>query len=168
LSDRLKELAARVKEVSSSVHDLSHRLHPSKLEQLGLVAAVRSLCKEFADGRSLPIDFTHANVPHEIPEDVALCLYRIVQEGLSNVLKHSRARHVGVNLSTSQGVIVLGIYDDGSGFNVQTIQSGRGLGFVNIRERLHLVGGELEIDSAESGGGTRLSVRVPLAGPIAL
>src|SRR5262249_58262524 len=96
---RLEALLARVKQLSSSVHDLSHQLHPSKLEQLGLVAAVRGLCKELTQSHGLPIEFTHHEVPEAIPEDTALCLYRIVQEALGNVLKHSGAPHPRLHLT---------------------------------------------------------------------
>src|SRR5206468_6181161 len=69
LGERMQELSGRVKQLSSSVHDLSHQLHPAKLEQLGLVAAVRGLCKELAQGHGLPIEFTHLAVPEALPED---------------------------------------------------------------------------------------------------
>jgi PAS domain S-box-containing protein len=158
---RLAQFAARVKELSTSVHDLSHQLHPSKLEQLGLVAAVRSLCKELTDGGRLPIEFTHKDVPDRIPEDAALCVYRIVQEALSNVIKHSGARHAGVDLSSIDGTVVLRIVDDGTGFDPGKVHALRGLGLVNMRERLHLVNGEIAIDSKPSGG-TRIRVSVPV------
>ena len=97
LGERIQELSARVKELSSSVHNLSHQLHPSKLEQLGLVPAVRGLCKELTRSHGLPITFTHHEVPDTLPNDAALCLYRIVQEALGNVVKHSRAGHAKSN-----------------------------------------------------------------------
>jgi PAS domain S-box-containing protein len=161
LPERLRALAARVKELSTSVHDLSHQLHPSKLEQLGLVAAVRSLCQELANGRSLAIEFTHAGLPHKIPEDVALCLYRIAQEALANVIKHSGAKHAGVDLSFSARTIVMRIVDDGVGFEPQQLPGAGGLGFVNMQERLYLVGGRVTIQS-NSPGGTSITVGVPI------
>jgi signal transduction histidine kinase len=156
-------LSAQVKQLSSSVHDLSHQLHPSKLEQLGLLAAVRGLCKELTQAQGLPIEFTHDEVPEAVPEDVVLCLYRIVQEALQNVIKHSGAHHAGVELSGSAGAIWLRIVDDGRGFDPRSVAGKGGLGLVGMRERLHLVGGEITIDSRPAEG-TRIEVRVPLGG----
>ncbi len=158
---RLRELSARVKELSSSVHDLSHQLHPSKLEQLGLVAAVRGLCKELAQGHGLAIEFLSKDIPEAVPEDVALCLYRVAQEALRNVIRHSGARHAGVELSASAGGICLQIDDDGAGFDPASAWGTEGLGLVSMRERLHLVGGSIAIDARPSGG-TRVEVQVPL------
>jgi PAS domain S-box-containing protein len=158
---RVRKMSARVKDLSSTVHDLSHRLHPSKLEQLGLVAAVRSLCRELTQGHRLPIECTHHEVPGSIPEDTALCLYRIVQEALRNVVKHSGAQHAGVELSGTADAIRLRIVDDGIGFAPGSVDGKCGLGLVGMRERLHLVHGEITIDSRPSAG-TRIDVRVPL------
>ncbi len=160
LAARLRALSARVKQVSSTVHDLSHQLHPSKLEQLGLLAAVRSLCKELAQGRGLPVEFTHQDVPEAIPQDTALCLYRIVQEALQNVMKHSGARQAGVELTGLGGAIRLRVSDDGRGFDPASAGGNGCLGLVSMRERLRSVGGEIVIDSRPSGG-TRIEVRVP-------
>jgi signal transduction histidine kinase len=159
--ERLQGLAARAKELSSSVHDLSHQLHPSKLEQLGLVSAVRSLCKELTHARSISIEFTHEDIPQKIAEDLSLCVYRIVQEALANVLKHSGALHAAVHLCCDSGVIQLQVADDGVGFDPQQLNGSPGLGLVNIRERLNLVDGTLVVDSKPNGG-TRIEVRVPL------
>jgi PAS domain S-box-containing protein len=159
VADHVRELSTRVKELSSAVHDLSHQLHPSKLEQLGLVAAVRGLCKELAQHHGLDAKFTHWDVPPEIPETTALCLYRIVQEALRNVVKHSGTDHAVVELSGTPDGIHLRVSDDGAGFDPATAGNG-GLGLVSMRERLHLVGGEIAIDSRPSGG-TRIDVCVP-------
>jgi signal transduction histidine kinase len=161
LGGRIQELSARVKELSSSVHSLSHRLHPSKLEQLGLLAAVRSLCKELTQSHSLPIAFTHHGVPDTLPDDTALCLYRIAQEALANVVKHSGARQARVELIRGAGTVSLRIADDGAGFDPEIVDGNGGLGLVSMRERLRLVGGQITIDSRQSGG-TRIAVSVPL------
>lgn len=160
---RIQELAAQVKQLSSSVHDLSHKLHPSKLEQLGLVAAVRALCKELTQTHGLPIAFTSHQVSAPIAEDTALCLYRIVQEALRNVLKHSGAHQASVELYQSADTLFLRIVDDGTGFDPAMVHPGSGLGLASMRERLHLVGGQIAIDS-RSARGTRIDVRVPLCG----
>jgi PAS domain S-box-containing protein len=164
--DRVRELSTRLKELSSSVHDLSHQLHPSKLEQLGLVVAVRGLCKELSHSHGLDVKFTHYPEPSMVPQDTALCLYRIAQEALQNVVKHSGSRHAAVDLWETAHAICLRVVDDGIGFNVDAVGSNGGLGLVSMRERLHLVGGEITIDSGPSSG-TRIDVRVPAtaAGP---
>ncbi len=157
----MQELSARVKQLSSSVHDLSHQLHPSKLEQLGLVAALRGLCKELAQGHGLAIDFIPLAVPDKLPEDLALCLYRIVQESLGNAIKHSGARCAQVELSRDADTICLRIVDDGIGFDSTLADGKGGLGLVSMRERLRLVRGEIGITSQPSGG-TRVEVGAPL------
>jgi PAS domain S-box-containing protein len=160
---RMRELAARVKELSSSVHDLSHQLHPSKLEQLGLVTAIRGLCKELKQHHGLEVKFTHYDVPAVIPEATALCLYRIVQEALRNVVKHGETDHATVELCGTPDGIRLRVGDEGAGFDPATHSNG-GLGLVSMRERLHLVGGSIAIDSRPSGG-TQIDVRVPAPAP---
>jgi signal transduction histidine kinase len=157
----MHELSARVKQMSSSVHDLSHQLHPSKLEQLGLVSAVRSLSKEVSQTHGLPIEFTHNEELEAVPEDTALCLYRIVQEALQNVIKHSGARHASVELRGDTSAVCLRIVDDGAGFDPSLADGKGGLGLVSMRERLRLVCGEIVIGSRPSQG-TRIEVHVPL------
>jgi signal transduction histidine kinase len=157
----MQELLAEVKHLSSSVHDLSHRLHPSKLEQLGLVAAIGSLCRELTRNHGLKIEFTHDQMPAAISPDTAVCLYRIAQEGLRNAIKHSGAQQAEVALRGTADAISLRIIDHGRGFDPRRAQGKRGLGLVSMRERVRFLGGEIAIDSPPSGG-TRLYVRVPL------
>ncbi len=161
LDGRVQELLAHVKQLSSSVRDLSHRLHPSKLEQLGLVAAIGGLCKELTHSHGLKIEFTHDQMPAAIPPDTAMCLYRIAQEGLRNAIKHSGAQQAEVELSGTADAISLRIVDHGGGFDPQLVQGKSGLGLVSMRERVLHVGGEIAIDSRPAGG-TRIHARVPL------
>jgi signal transduction histidine kinase len=158
----LRELSTQVKTLSSSVHALSHQLHPSKLEQLGLVAAVRGLCSELKHTYGLAVNFTHDGVPGHLPAGAALCLYRIVQEALRNVIRHSGTNQATVELCGAGGMVVLRVADDGVGFD--PVATNGGLGLVSMRERLHLVGGEIKIDSRPSGG-TRIDVHIPLTAP---
>ncbi|HEV3449210.1 MAG TPA: PAS domain S-box protein, partial [Gemmataceae bacterium] len=160
LTGRMNELSAQVKQLSSFVHDLSHQLHPSNLEQLGLVAAIRGLCKGLTQAHGLQIEFTYDAMPETIPQDAALCLYRIAQEALGNVIKHSGARHADVELMGTPNEIDLRITDDGAGFDPTLINGREGLGLVSMRERLRLVDGEIAIDSFAAGG-TRIEVHVP-------
>ena len=161
-AERIREISDRVKQLSSVVHGLSTVLHPSKLEQLGLVAAVRGLCKELTQVHGLAIEFVAQPMPSPIPDDTALCLYRIAQEALSNVIKHSGARHARVELSGNEAGVSLRIVDDGAGFDSGTPETKEGLGLVSMRERLRLVGGAIAIDSRPSAG-TRIDVHVPLS-----
>ena len=161
-AERIREISDRVKQLSSVVHGLSTVLHPSKLEQLGLVAAVRGLCKELTQVHGLAIEFVAQPMPSPIPDDTALCLYRIAQEALSNVIKHSGARHARVELSGNEAGVSLRIVDDGAGFDSGTPETKEGLGLVSMRERLRLVGGAIAIDSRRSAG-TRIDVHVPLS-----
>jgi signal transduction histidine kinase len=157
----MQELLAQVRHLSSSVHDLSRQLHPSKLEQLGLVAAIGGLCHELARTHGLKIEFTHRQIPPVIPPDTAVCLYRIAQEGLGNAIKHSGAQRASVELSGTADAISLQIVDDGTGFDPRLIRGKGGLGLVSMRERVLHLGGEIAIDS-QPAGGTRLRARVPL------
>ena len=154
-------MSDRVRRLSSAVHELSTVLHPSKLEQLGLVAAVRGLCNEVTQVHGLPIEFIARRVPSPIPDDTALCLYRITQEALRNVVKHSGAGRAHVELSGGPGEIALQIVDDGAGFDGDRPGGGEGLGLVSMRERLLLVGAQSRIDSRPSAG-TTIGVRVPV------
>jgi PAS domain S-box-containing protein len=160
LAERMLYLSAQVKQLSSSAHDLAHQLHPAKLEQLGLVAALAGLCKELAQAHGLPVAFSCGELPEALPEETALCLYRIAQEALRNVIKHSSARNAGVVLAASAEAVCLSVADDGDGFDPQLVASKGGLGLVSMRERLRLIGGEIDVNTGPSGG-TRIEVRIP-------
>jgi signal transduction histidine kinase len=158
---KFEELTAQVRELSSALHELSHELHPLKLEQLGLETSVRSLCQEISANHSLRIQFVSRSLPRGIPSETALCLYRIVQESLRNVLKHSRAQEATIDMTAESGRISLMVKDGGVGFDTTLLGSQEGLGFISMRERLRLIDGEIEIASAPAQG-TKIQVRVPL------
>jgi signal transduction histidine kinase len=130
------------------------------LEQLGLVAAVRGLCKELSQHHGLDVEFTHTDVPEVIPHATALCLYRISQEAIRNVVKHSSANRARVELTGMRDGICLCVVDAGIGFDPSSPGDRGGLGLVSMRERLNLVGGTIRIES-RPGGGTRIEVWVP-------
>lgn len=153
-------LSRIVDEVAHSVHDLSHRLHPARLRLIGLVGALNGLQRESSHS-DMAVLFTHENVPAAIPPDLALCLYRIVQEALQNAVKYSQARQVRVSLRGAAGHLSLSIQDDGVGFDVRE-GFGKGLGLISMRERLDAFDGTVDIQSAP-GAGTRVLVHVPLA-----
>jgi signal transduction histidine kinase len=138
-------------------------LHPLKLEQLGLVAALGSLCKEFGRTEVLQVSFFHQNVPASVPQAAAVCLYRIAQEALQNVIKHSAARHAEVDLQGINGEICLRVQDDGKGFDADAASGQGGLGLVSMRERLRAVEGAVVV-TAQPEKGTRIQVRIPRDG----
>lgn len=159
--ERIQGTSDRVKQLSSAIHDLSHQLHPMKLEQLGLVAAIRGLCNELSQSHAMRIDFRHEEVPSSLPPEVALCLYRIAQEAARNVVKHSGAASASVSLYTLGETLILDVCDAGRGFDPASVAAQGGLGLISMRERLRLVGGELVVDSQPESG-TRLLAQVPL------
>jgi signal transduction histidine kinase len=159
----LHNLAQMASEVSSDLHNLSHQLHPARLDLQGLVAATAGFCRELSNQHELQITFHPHDVPDQIPTEVALCLFRIVQEGLRNVVKHSKALEAKVELSGNGGGIDLCISDSGAGFNPESAHRNGGLGLISMRERLRLIGGHLAVKS-EPFHGTRIRVRVPLSG----
>ena len=165
LGVRMQELLRQVRQLSSSVHELSHQLHPAKLEQLGLAAAIGGLCHELTHRHGLKIEFASNGIPPAILPEIALCLYRIAQEALANAVKHSGAQHVRVELGGTTDVISLRVVDDGSGFDGRLSSSKSGLGLVSMRERVFSVGGDIAIDSQPLDG-TRVSVHIPLSTPV--
>jgi PAS domain S-box-containing protein len=157
----LNDVEKIANEISSDIHHLSHRLHPSKLHNLGLVVALHGLCNEISEQSGVKIHFTYRAVPRALPSDISLCLYRISQEALNNVVRHSSAREATLDLSRTNHTIGLCISDAGLGFNPEQVQEKAGLGLVSMRERLRLVGGQLSIVS-EPFHGTQVCAQVPL------
>jgi signal transduction histidine kinase len=153
------EALHRAHDVASSIHDLSHRLHPAKLRLIGLVAALDALQREVSRS-DLSVTFAHDNVPASLPHDLTLSVYRIVQEALHNALKYSKAQSVTVRLNGEPDRLVLTVSDDGVGFDVEAAW-GKGLGLVSIGERIEAVGGTLDIHSTP-GAGTFLAMSIPL------
>jgi PAS domain S-box-containing protein len=158
---RLHDLWNRVGELSADLHVLSHRLHPSTLENLGLVAGAKAFCEEFTDQQEIQVDFTYDNVPSGISGDVALCLFRVLQEGLRNVKKHSGADRAEVRLEVAGDEIHVSICDRGRGFDCKVRSSPSGIGIQSMEERLRLLGGSLQIH-ARPMEGTRIDAWLPL------
>jgi signal transduction histidine kinase len=155
-----QETSRRAGEIASDVHDLSHQLHPSRLKVLGLIQAMQGVCRDVGNQHGITVDFSHEGVPPGVSPATSLCLYRITQEALHNVAKHSGARRAAVRLSREQGQLYLQIADQGVGFEPGSFDGG-GLGLVSMNERVNHLGGRLIIRSAP-GAGTRIGVRVPL------
>jgi PAS domain S-box-containing protein len=147
--------------IASDVQALSHELHSSKLQVLGVVPAMRGFCSEISDRQKVEIDFTHENVPKTVPPDVALCLFRVLQEALRNAVRHSAARRFTVSLMGTPNALGLTVRDAGRGFDPEAALQDGGLGLTSMRERLKLVAGELSVESRPASG-TTIVARVPL------
>jgi PAS domain S-box-containing protein len=157
---RLPELRKRTIEISSDVQALSHDLHSSRLEYLGVVAGIKGWCKEFGERHAVGTSFSN-DVPGALPLEIGLPLFRVVQEALHNAVKHSGVKHIEVRLWEELSGVHLTIADNGVGFDVETAMLGPGLGLTSMRERVRLVNGTIVIDS-EPNRGTTIHVRVPL------
>jgi len=166
-SNRIMDIRERCTEIVFDLQALSHELHSSKLQYLGIVSALRAFCQEFSEQQSVNIDFTHENVPLRLPPGVSLCLFRIAQEALHNAVKHSGKREFTVHLLGTQGEIELEVRDTGAGFDVEAAKTSRGLGLMSMQERVHLVKGSLCIES-KLNRGTRIITRVPVGAVSAL
>jgi signal transduction histidine kinase len=159
LAGSVNQLWRRTVEISTGVHDLGQRLHPSKLEALGLVITMRGHCRD-ASRPGLRIHFSDRAVPGAIPPDVALCLYRTLEESLANVIHHSAAAEAHVTLEGADGELILRIVDTGRGFEAGGSNQPPGLGLISMSERLHGAGGTLTVVST-AGRGTTVEARVP-------
>lgn len=152
----------RGSDLVKDVQALSHRLHSSKLEYLGLTSASESFCHELSQQRNVRIEFKHSGMPAAIPKEISLCLFRVLQEALQNAVKHSGVQDFAVDLHGTADGIRLEVTDSGVGFDSQHAIHRQGIGLVSMRERLHLVNGELFIQS-EPDHGTTVIARVPMA-----
>jgi signal transduction histidine kinase len=162
LPRRLRELRNRISDLGKDVQALSHHLHSSKLEYLGLEAAAAGFCKELSEQQNVEIDFTAEGIPRIVSREVSLCLFRVLQEALQNAVKHSGVKHFTVELHGNPKEIRMTVSDFGLGFTPKSAKDGTGLGLISMRERLHLVKGDFSIES-EPNCGTKLRARVPLS-----
>jgi signal transduction histidine kinase len=158
---RMHELWDQASSLGSDLHTLSHNLHSSVLDCLGLVEGVRTLCTEFTEQQGVQVEFASHGVPRTIAAGTSLCIFRIVQEGLRNVKKHSGANKASVQLDGNGQEIMLSITDEGVGFDLRDSAIKGGLGLRSMQERLRSVGGTVEIHTRHEGG-TQLSARAPI------
>lgn len=159
IGPRLQVVQEKVATVSRATREISHGLHPSQLEHLGLAVSINKLCREVNAGGRLTVRFSSHNFPEQIPSAIAVCLYRVVQESLRNIATHSRATTASIELRAEDERIRLRISDNGIGFVYGRQPSG--LGLISMRERVRAIGGSLEIASSP-GAGTKIDVNVPL------
>ena len=161
LHTQVISLRDQTSQIATDVQAMSHELHSSKLEYLGLVAAMKSFCAEFGKQQKAEIDFRSNNVPAPLPPNLSLCLLRVLQEALHNAIKHSGVRHFEVQLEGSASEIGLTVSDLGVGFDTDTAIKSQGLGLISMEERLKLVNGALVVNSGPKRG-TTIHARVPL------
>jgi PAS domain S-box-containing protein len=152
-----------ISDISSRISRLCGQLHSSKLEHLGLVPAVRDLCEVMAEQRSIQIRFSARSIPRQLPADLSLCLFRICQESLGNLLKHSGCSRAKVKLVAKPGFVEFTVTDNGRGFDPDA-RLGSGLGLISMRERANLLGGQFLLTSAP-GSGTTVFTKVPFPRP---
>jgi PAS domain S-box-containing protein len=158
----IAEASTETEGLGNDIQALSHRLHSSKLEYLGLASAAGGFCRELSDRQGMEIRFHSESIPKDLPREISLCLFRVLQEALQNAIKHSGSRHFQVSLSGGSSGVELTVCDSGIGFDPEVAGRGSGLGLTSIRERLKLVNGKLFIDS-QSQCGTTILARVPLS-----
>src|SRR6266480_421537 len=160
LSRRIDDLRKQAMQITNDVQLLSHELHSSKLEYLGIVGAIKSFCKEYGERQELEIDFKSHDLPAALPTDLSLSLFRVLQEALRNATKHSMVKNFEVRLWGSSDEIHLTVKDSGAGFDREAAMKSTGLGLTSMQERLRLVGGALSIES-QPRRGTTIYARVP-------
>jgi PAS domain S-box-containing protein len=158
--DEVRRLGTQINEMSAELHRISHELHPAKLGQLGLEAALKGFCRESGSSYGLKIHFDATTIPRTLPDDVSLCLFRIAQESLRNIAKHSGGENVHVQLVLDGQAISLTVTDDGCGFDPHLRPSSGSLGLISMSERIRAVHGTVTVDSS-LGSGTTITARVP-------
>ncbi len=157
----VQTIRERLVSLAEDVHALSRQLHPSIIQDLGLAEALQSECASFTRRENITVECTPRDVPTNLPNDVALCIYRVAQESLRNVAKHAAVGKAWVRLFATEGELRLQVRDEGIGFEVENGSSQPGIGLSSMEERVHLANGSFEIKS-EPGRGTTVEVRVPL------
>jgi signal transduction histidine kinase len=161
VSRKILQIKEQLISVSEDVHNISRQLHPTILDDLGLVRAIESECAALIRREDIGIIFNKENIPAVIGNDIALCLYRVLQEGLKNVITHSRTSSCEIFLEGLDNMLVLTVSDNGVGFDPAEVRNKAGLGLSSMRERAQLVRGDFSVES-RSGQGTVVRIRVPL------
>jgi PAS domain S-box-containing protein len=161
---QLEDATRQICELGSDIQALSHRLHSSRLEYLGLESAASGFCSEISERHNVKVAFHFRDVPKDLSDQISLCLFRVLQEALHNAIKYSGVGEFDVSLTRASGKIELRVHDSGVGFDPKETISGHGLGLISMKERLKLVSGELSIDS-KPGHGTTVVARVPPGRP---
>jgi signal transduction histidine kinase len=166
LGNRIHELSEDLGGISNDIRRMSHSLHPAKLDQLGLAAAIRGFCREYTELHHIPVDLRCGELPNDISKDVSLCVYRLTQEALQNIAKHSRARSAEVEIRIRRNSIIVKIADNGIGFDESAPANKESLGLVSMHERVATLNGKLNIRS-RPGKGTHIRAEILLAKALA-
>ena len=161
-ADQLEQIWQQCSKLAGDVQALSHELHPSILDNLGLATAVKSYCREVSEQNGVLVALSDGNIPSCLSREVSLSVFRVVQEALRNAVKYSGQKHFEVRLQEISGQLELEVSDRGVGFDATKTKNGGGLGLVSMAERIYQVNGTFNIDS-QPNAGTRICVRVPLA-----
>ena len=160
VQSHIQGLREEVAEISKDVQGLSHELHSSKLEYLGVTAGIKSWCKEFGERQQIEVIFKN-KISIVVPLDIGICLFRVLQEALHNAVKHSTVKRVEVEIAEKRNEVQLIVSDSGRGFKLESAKQGEGLGLTSMQERVRLVNGTIFIDSKPMCG-TTIYVRIPL------
>ena len=147
---------------SQDIRKISHALMPSALERLGLIDATEQFCTQMQQSANIEIDFQHYNLETRLPQKMELLMYRMIQELLNNIIKYASAKEVLVQLSKNEKNISLTVEDDGIGFDISTIKNKDGIGLMSMQNRIHLLGGKMDIDSAINKG-TSINIELPVS-----
>jgi signal transduction histidine kinase len=161
MSEQFQQIWQQCSSLTADVQALSHELHPSILDNLGLVTAVRSFCREVSEQNGGVVEFAEKDIPSSLPREVSLSLFRVIQKALHNAVKYSGQKLFKVHLKGNADQIELEVSDRGAGFDVGSMKNGRGLGLVSMAERIHLLNGSITIDSKPNAG-TTIRASVPL------
>jgi PAS domain S-box-containing protein len=164
LEQQIGDVSQEIAGLAADIQALSHGLHPARLELLGLESAAAGFCEELSNRHGVAIDVHFENIPKALPREISLCLYRVLQEALQNVVKHSVSRHAHVSLIGQISTINLTVKDSGAGFDAHEAMRGPGLGLTSMKERLKVIGGQLSIHS-QLGRGTMIHAVAPLCLP---
>jgi signal transduction histidine kinase len=159
---RLKAIQASIFKAAEEARDLAYQVHSPILDELGLMIALEDLHLKFTEQHpDIPVDLKNAGLPVAVPREVASCIFRVAQESLQNIAKHSNAKNVSVALGFENGTVVLTIGDDGVGFDLRAVKGRKGLGLIGMDERARLVKGKLTI-TAQPAHGTQITLEIPL------
>jgi signal transduction histidine kinase len=155
--ETIRALREGLVRLSEDVHALSYRLHPSILDDLGLVEAVKAECQRFSQFESNPVDVRVQDAWGAPPQHIALCLFRIAQEALRNIGRHAKAQHAEVSLRRLNEGLQLFVRDNGVGFDPKGNRERPSLGLTSMQQRIYRLGGELNIESTPGRGTTVLA-----------
>ena len=163
LKEKLQQLGIDLGELSSDIHMISRQLHPSILYELGLIKAIETECNNYTRLRRISPTLDLDNTIKDVPKEIALCIYRILQEGLRNIGKHAMASDIQVRLCMRKNTICLFLKDNGIGFDSASAKERAGIGLASMVERARLVNGDLSIESGTEIGTTiKLKIPIPL------